>query len=107
MGGMARAAVGGLGVGQEWVDVKLSRARDTAYLNATGRPIAVAISCINQGSEANPLFSVSSDNVSFVNLPTGSVGTPSNSSAMVFIVQNGMYYKSAYLGTLSAWMELR
>lgn len=40
---LAGAALGAIGVGQSWQDVKASRAWNTTYTNSTGRPIAIAV----------------------------------------------------------------
>lgn len=95
-----------LGWGQTWQDVSGSRARNTSYLNSTGRPIMVSAT-YNTGTA--PKFQVSTNNstwVTVVNAMTINAGERMFVSA---IVPSGQYYRvnDGGAGTIETWSELR
>lgn len=95
-----------LGWGQEWVDVKASRASNTPYLNNTGHPIFVSVQA---GPAGSVTISVSPDG------STGWVVAASDSSGAAggvgascgAIIQDGKYYRAVFSGSIVTWSELR
>jgi hypothetical protein len=97
------AALGGIGVGQTWTDVKTSpgRASGTPYTNSTGKPIQVAITTNSSASPSTFLIN-------------GSVianfgGDNNNNGTFQFIVPDSTTYQMN-LGSSAAlnyWWELR
>jgi hypothetical protein len=107
MGGMSKAGGAGVGIGQTWQDVAGLRANNTPYLNASGRPIEVAVAALNVGSGAHVGLKLSPDNVSYIDVPSDSVGMASNQAAACCVVPHGWYYKTVMSGSIVGWAELR
>lgn len=96
----------GVGIGQSWGDYKASRAKDTAYMNWTGKPIAISIICDVGGGTAD------------TNIYVGGVlvdrhyGNSDSGYGLTFtlsaIVPNGVGYSiSGNVGSIISWAELR
>lgn len=104
-----------LGVGQVWQDVAASRAVNTSYQNATGKPISVSVrSNNNTNNGAVNYFQVSVDNASWVNIgwtppDDGINGFPVLISQGPFIVPPAHYYRynTNISASISEWKELR
>lgn len=89
-----------LGYGQTWQDVTASRAGNTSYQNLSGKPISVAVRL----AATTVAFQVSSNNVTFVTIATGS-----STSAITVggIIPPNHYYRLNGTPTINGWLELR
>ena len=91
----------GLGYGQKWVDVKSQRAKDTQYLNETGKPIIVVVSLVAYSSIAEAyvndllIATISKD------------GSTSIRTPFVLTIPNGSSYKIKGGSLINNWSELR
>jgi hypothetical protein len=102
----------GIGVGQTWQDVTVSRAFATSYQNTSGAPIVFDPRATTVGGSHISL-ETSPDNLTWtvvrkVNHNVGSTFTDSSMGHV--IVPNNFYYRCRNLSgsnTLTAWMELR
>lgn len=95
-----------LGWGQTWQDVSGSRARNTSYLNSTGRPLVVSVT-YNGGTA--PKFQVSTNNSTWVTVVNSmTINTQERLFASVG-VPAGQYYRisDGGAGTVETWSELR
>jgi hypothetical protein len=94
-------AAAGIGVGQTWQNVTNNRATGTPYQNTTGKPIMVVV--LPASFNAVSLL-VSSDNINWVYVGTGSAFSSSdNSIGGIVPVQH--WYKTS--GNHRNWAELR
>jgi len=97
------AALGGIGVGQTWTDVRTSpgRASGTPYTNSTGKPIQVAITTNSSSSPSTFLINGS--------IIANFGGDNNNNGTFQIIVPDGNTYQMN-LGSSAAlnyWWELR
>ena len=101
-GGPALGALGSLGYGQTWQDVKASRASGVTYYNTTGKPIAVAVSS-GSGTACAVTFYVNAVGIlnSVYNGSGGGVA-----SGMLIVPANAAYSVSV-TGGIGYWAELR
>jgi hypothetical protein len=90
----------GLGSGQTWQDVTVSRAIGTTYTNSTGKPILVSV---NGVSGATATLTVAGVQVARCSQSTGGLGW--QLSAVVPADATYVYNTSA--GNLANWAELR
>jgi hypothetical protein len=99
------AAPSGLGVGQTWQNVTLSRASGTTYTNNTGKPIQVSVSLNGYNSDL-PYLSLS---ISGILVSVMDSGSGMSGMSISGIVPNGATYVvtiSLPAGELT-WAELR
>lgn len=91
-----------IGVGQTWQNVGASRARNTDYVNSTGRPILVNVSYTQTSSTNSAVL------VDGLTVASGSQNSTATGQLLSAIVPNGSTYR-ANLGTngFSFWAELR
>jgi hypothetical protein len=94
----------GLGFGQTWQDVRLSRAVNIAYQNTTGRPIQVLIGT-NTGS-ASPVLEISLNNSTWVAVFVLSTTGGLNRN-FTLIIPNNYYYRINGSAGIVSWTELR
>lgn len=93
----------GIGTGQTWQDVTISRASGVTYTNTTGKPIMVGVSVIDDGSSSQFNATVAG----LVILDHGNLNI-SEEAVMSFIVPDGATYSVAFAtNTLVLWTELR
>lgn len=90
----------GLGVGQVAQDVSGSRAANTAYQNASGKPVFVVIRPSGAGGNRN--FQVSTDAVTWV---TTSVSGGTEAYTQSCVVPPGHFYR--FTGAFGYWVEVR
>jgi hypothetical protein len=100
-------AVGSVGVGQTWTDVKTTPGRliSTTYTNSTGKPICVYVAATCGINTVSGLFVT----VNGVALGPGSSYT-SGQSQITFIVPDGHTYlvqPNSATPVISYWTELR
>lgn len=92
-----------LGWGQTVVDVKASRAANTAYQNTTGRPIFVAAR--TDAVTSTHSWEVSSNGSTWVKVAGTSGQAAGNAS---FVVPNGWFYRfSGTTANINDWAEYR
>ncbi len=93
--------LGGVGVGQTWVDVKLLRETNTDYTNSTTRPIMVNIA----GGSADSEYKIFINDIEVA----WSARQSGDSNTMSVIVPVGSIYRlEAVVGTtVGVWSELR
>jgi len=94
------------GLGQTWQNVAASRALNTVYTNATGRPIFVTISAQSTSGVGTLQCTVNGAAINGSTAP--SVST--TSSAAFVVPPGGTYSAAPFSGnslTLSLWAELR
>lgn len=96
---VAVAAAGGIGDGQTWQDMTVSRNEDIVYQNSTGKPIMISV--MQSASDSHEL-QVSTDNSVWV----FSAKSGTSNSAMTIIIPNGHWYKATGSNVLH-WAELR
>ena len=91
----------GLGVGQTWQNVKLSRALGTTYTNSTGKPISVMVGIVNAAQVSwtvdGVLIGTNGDSGGYNNVIT-------------FIVPAGATYTGTTVSgtpSVQTWVELR
>ncbi|MFW1689422.1 phage tail protein [Acinetobacter ursingii] len=97
-----------IGVGQSWSDVTSSRARETTYLNSTGKPLMVQV-CFSDTYQAAPRIEVIINGVSIIN-HTYDSGSSYGSGQYAFIVPVGQTYRvNTPNGAVDPflWAELR
>ena len=95
-----------LGVGQTWQDVTASRVIGSIYLNNTGKPIMVSISCADTNS-LSPTVSITVGGVTILSNKYDS-GSNFGSFSHSFIVPNGSSYVINCDVSISfTWAELR
>jgi hypothetical protein len=87
-----------LGISQVWQDVKASRSLGTAFQNALTRPIAVSVR--TSGTSGAPVFQVSVNGISWVDLQVQDQG-------FMIVPPSHFYRVNASSGTPTAWAELR
>lgn len=104
IGGQALAALGSLGFGQLWQDVKASRAAGTTYTNTTGKPIAGHVSS-TQAATGGYTITVTVNGVALAYGFYAGVGAYGYAD---FIVPPGATYSVTVSGgSLATWLELR
>lgn len=91
-----------IGIGQTWQNVGASRARNTDYVNSTGRPILVNVSYTQTSSTNSAVL------VDGITVASGSQNSVATGQLLSAIVPNGSTYR-ANLGTngFGFWAELR
>lgn len=95
-----------IGLGQDWVDVTASRAKNTNYTNNTKRQIGISVSFYGYTAVELAIF-ISAVRVSFTYVQGASINQVVNSSHTVPI---GSIYSAATVDTVdnvSSWFELR
>jgi hypothetical protein len=106
-GGQALAAMGSLGYGQTWQDVKASRAFGVNYTNTTGRPICVSVTASSSSSGSSLTGWINGVTVTIASHET----TTGTTMGITFIVPPGNTYQVTATGSvvpsLSSWLELR
>ena len=92
-----------IGVGQTWQDVTGSRVSGTTYTNSTGKPIFLAVFCIN----ANFTGVVNINGISITY--TTSTNTAYAMQSVQIIVPHGNTYSVTFtdVGVAHKWLELR
>lgn len=92
----------GLGIGQNWQDVKASRALGTTYTNTTGKPIMVAVSILATSNGITKSFYINGAVVG-----TNMVSY-NGANLFTFIIPDGSTYSAnASSSSISQWYELR
>jgi len=94
-----------VGVDQTWQDVELGRAKDTEYLNDTGKPIMVAIT-IKANANASGVFF----NIGALQVARYFTATNSDRMQIQLIVPNNTTYQvvsSNGVTEIEQWKELR
>lgn len=95
----------GIGIGQTWQDVTVSRSSGVQYTNTTGVPIGIALSFTN-GSAATAGVNIT---VNGLNVLTPSTTSSTYAFTSNVIVPDGNTYTVTVTGTMSIdqWSELR
>lgn len=93
--------IAGLGVGQTWQDVTVSRANGVTYTNTTGRVIGVMYEGASTGASAA--------NLTINGLAIRGGGAPASlqTGSGVFIVPAGATYLASGITSITKWLELR
>lgn len=89
-----------LGVGQDWVDVKGARVKNTSYQNTTGKPILVVVRATRLALGLDSQVSV--DGVNWLTVMFSGGG---DRYGQYTIVPPGRYFR--FTGDFEMWMELR
>ena len=105
----AAADAAGVGVGQTWQDVKVSRSASTLYTNTTGKPIIVQVHGSRSGVAGDKSIRIEVDSI---RANEGSIYTATTAGTVGYtataVVPNLSTYKAVLSGfSLSGWKELR
>ena len=95
----------GLGYGQAWQDVKVSRVLGVVYYNTTGKPLAVWVSATSGGNNISQFLVFI--NGQLLGLTSGNANNPTQG---MFIVPPSQSYEvsaNSINPTIDNWVELR